>query len=118
MLVGPILLYLTRTRFDEILDGLAFGAASGLGFAAAQSIVYAWLWIVGPFQQQSLFAAWVLPILRIALLLPLLNAATTGLICAALWLRRDPRPPTPEWRVLVTLPVALVLGILGQVAPP
>ncbi len=118
MLVGPLLLYLTRTRFDEVLDGLAFGAASGLGFAATQSIVYAWLLIVGPFQPQSLFAAWALPILRIALLLPLVNAATTGLICAALWLRRDPHLPTPSLGALVTLPIALVLGILGQVMPP
>jgi RsiW-degrading membrane proteinase PrsW (M82 family) len=116
MLVGPLLLYLTRTQFDEVLDGLAFGAASGLGFAATQSIVYAWLLIVGPFQQQGLFAAWALPVLRISVLLPLVNAVTTGLICAALWLRRDPRPPSPG--PLVTLPVALVLGLLGQVVPP
>jgi RsiW-degrading membrane proteinase PrsW (M82 family) len=117
MLVGPLLLYLSRAQFDEVLDGLAFGAASGLGFAATQSVVYAWLLIVGQFQQ-GLFAVWALPILRIALLSPLVNAATTGLICAALWLRRDPRPPASSLGVLVSWPVALILGILGQVAPP
>src|SRR5215470_10076378 len=51
MLVGPVWLLLTRRKFDEVLDGLAFGAASGLGFAAAQSIVFSWLLITGPLQQ-------------------------------------------------------------------
>ena len=49
MLVGPLALYVARPRFDHLLDGLVFGAASGLGFAAAQSIIYSWLLIQGPF---------------------------------------------------------------------
>jgi RsiW-degrading membrane proteinase PrsW (M82 family) len=118
MLAGPLILYFTRPKFDEVLDGLAFGAASGLGFAATQSIVAAWLLVIGPFQQLGPLSSWLVPTLRIALLAPLVNAATTGLICAALWLRRDDAPQAKKLGVLLTLPVALSIGALGQVAPP
>jgi RsiW-degrading membrane proteinase PrsW (M82 family) len=118
MMLGPLLLYFLRPRFDEVLDGLAFGVASGLGFAATQSIIYAWLLIAGPFQQAGEISTWVLLILRLALLVPLLYGASTGLICAALWLRRDPQPPAHGLGVLADWPAALSLGLLGQVAPP
>ncbi len=117
MLVGPLTLYFTRPQFDEVLDGLAFGAASGLGFAAAESIISAWLLLIGPFQQLGTDLGWVVPVLRIALVAPLVNAATTGLICAALWLRRDPLPPVTKPRGIFSLPVALIAAVIGQVAP-
>lgn len=117
MLVGPVLLFLTRRRFDHVLDGLAFGVASGLGFAAAQSIVYSWLLIVGPFQQQGAGTSWALPAIRTTILVPLVDAATTGLVCAALWLRRDPQPPRRALGWLASLPVALLVAALGQVVP-
>lgn len=118
MLLGPLLLFFLRPRFDEVLDGLAFGVASGLGFAATQSIIDAWLLITGPFQQSGAISTWALPMLQLALLVPLLYGATTGLICAALWLRRDPQPPAHELGGLAAWPVALSLGLLGQVVPP
>ncbi len=119
MLVGPLLLYIFRPRFDEVLDGLAFGAASGLGFAAAQSVIYSWLQLNGNFQVGGAAISWALPTIRIALLTPLLDAATTGLICAALWLLRD-RRRRAEARLLgpiAALPVAVVLALLGQIVP-
>lgn len=117
MLAGPLFLYLTRRNFDEVLDGLGFGVASGLGFAAAQSVVNSWLLITGPFQQIGAAYSWALPTVRVSLLAPLVDAATTGLICAALWLRRDPTPPTRSLGALASLPVAVGLAILGQVVP-
>jgi hypothetical protein len=117
MLVGPLLLFFFRRRFDEVLDGLAFGVASGLGFAAAQSIVYSWLLIAGPLQQAGPATSWALPLLRIGLLTPLVDAATTGLICAALWLRRDPEPAARALGPLASVPLALLVAALGQVIP-
>lgn len=117
MLVGPLILYVARPRFDDLLDGLAFGAASGLGFACAQSVVYSWLLIAGPFQRGGPSYSWALPIIRIALLVPLLDAASTGLICAALWLARDRHPPRRVLGAIVALPVAVALGFLAQIIP-
>jgi RsiW-degrading membrane proteinase PrsW (M82 family) len=117
MLVGPLVLYVARPRFDHVLDGLVFGAASGLGFASAQSLIYSWLLIQGPFLQRGLAVSWVLPVLRIALFLPLLNATTTALICGALWLRRDrgARARDPRWTIAA--PLAALVGVLGQIVP-
>jgi PrsW family intramembrane metalloprotease len=117
MLVGPLLLFFFRPRFDEMLDGLAFGVASGLGFAAAQTIIYSWLPITGPLQQAGSAISWALPLLRIGLLVPLLDAATTGLICAALWLRRDPQPVARNLGPFTSVPLAILIAALGQVVP-
>lgn len=117
MLVGPLVLYVTRPRFDHLLDGLVFGAASGLGFAAAQSIVYSWLLLQGPFQEQGPATSWILPLLRIVLFVPLLDAATTGLICAAIWLHRDRRAPVGNLGWFAAPPVAALIGVLGQIVP-
>src|SRR5262249_43967255 len=84
-----------------------------------------WRTITGALQPSGPVVSWVLPILRTAFLAPLLSAATTGLICAALWLRRhrlrtggrdDPhlRPATDR---LSSLPVAVGIALLGQVVP-
>jgi RsiW-degrading membrane proteinase PrsW (M82 family) len=117
MLVGPLALYFLRPRFSDILDGLVFGVASALGFAAAQSVVYAWLIITGPFQRGGGAFDWALPTLRVTLLTPLLYAAATGLICAALWLRRDPRVRQRPRTLATSLPFAVVVAIVGQIAP-
>ena len=117
MLVGPVVLYFLRPRFNDILDGLVFGVASGLGFAAAQSVVYSWLIIVGPLQRGGSILDWVLPTLRVALLTPLLDAASAGLICAALWLPRDPHIRQRPRTIVTSLPFAIVAAALGQILP-
>lgn len=117
MLVGPVILYVARPRYDDLLDGLAFGAASGLGFACAQSIVYSWLLIAGPFQRGGPSFSWALPILRVALLVPLLNAASTGLICASLWFARDQHPPRRTAGLVAALPVVVGAGFAAQIIP-
>jgi hypothetical protein len=117
MLVGPLVLYSTRPRFNQLLDGLVFGAASGLGFASAQSLIYSWLLIQGPFQQRGLAVSWALPVLRISLVLPVLNAATTALICGALWLRRDRELRARDSHWIVVAPLAALVGVLGQIVP-
>jgi RsiW-degrading membrane proteinase PrsW (M82 family) len=117
MLVGPVALYILRPRFDDILDGLVFGVASALGFAAAQSVIYAWLIITGPLQRGGGAFDWALPTLRVALLTPLLYAAATGLICAALWLRRDPHVRQRPRSLATSLPFAIAVAVVGQIAP-
>jgi RsiW-degrading membrane proteinase PrsW (M82 family) len=117
LLVGPAILLFTRRKFDEVLDGFAFGAASGLGFAAAQSIVFSWLLITGPFQRGGPAYSWALPVIRVALLAPLLNATAAGIVCAALWLQRDPQAPRRAMGPLASPVIAFVVAALGLLAP-
>lgn len=117
MLVGPLLLFVLRPRFDEVLDGLVFGSASGLGFAAAQSIIYSWLLLRGPFAQSGPSYSWALLTIQDAILTPLLYAATTGLICSALWLARDRTERVGRYGLL-PLPAAIMIAVLGIIVPP
>jgi RsiW-degrading membrane proteinase PrsW (M82 family) len=117
MLVGPLVLFSTRRRFKETLDGLAFGVASGLGFAAAQSLIFSWQLVTGPFQEEGEGYTWALPMIKTAVLLPLLFGAAAGLVCAVLWLRRDPTPPRRQLGALASLPIALGLATLALVVP-
>jgi hypothetical protein len=116
MVLGPLALFFFRRRFDEVLDGLAFGVASALGFAAAQSIVYTWLLITGPILRTGNALSWALPTIRISILVPLLDAATAGLICAALWAWRRPAEGR-EVGWLAWPPAAVLVAALGQVIP-
>jgi RsiW-degrading membrane proteinase PrsW (M82 family) len=118
MLVGPLILFFARReRFNDMLDGLTFGVASGLGYAAAESIVYSWLLITGSAPALGDPSSLALRTIPLALLKPLLYAGTTGLICAALWLLFDRTPPTREMSALTSLPVALIAAVLGMIIP-
>lgn len=117
MLVGPLILFFVRRRLDEVLDGLVFGVASGLGFATAQSVILYWLLITGSLQPAGSTISWAAPIIRIAFLMPLLYAAATGLICAVIWLQRDPTAPRRAMGALASLPVAILIALLAQIVP-
>ena len=67
--------------------------------------------------QNGLAVSWVLPVLRIALLVPILDAATTALICGAIWLNRDRRMSERTPGSVVTPPLAALAGVLGQIVP-
>ena len=121
MLVGPLFLYLFRgARFREPLDGLTFGAASALGFTLTSSLTAFWPLISGPLVASGAPLDWSLRLLRVGILVALVNASTTGLIAAAVWLQRyDRRRAGRPWTtgILPTLLVAvgtqLALGMLS-----
>lgn len=119
MLAGPLLLYVLRDRFREPLDGLTFGAASALGFSLASSLATFWPALAGPLVASGSPLDWALRLARACLLVALVNASTTALVTAAIWMhrydrRRANRPP--ESSILVTLVVAVgaqvALGML------
>jgi RsiW-degrading membrane proteinase PrsW (M82 family) len=120
MLAGPLFIYLFRSRFREPLDGLAFGAASALGFTLASSLTAFWPSITGPLIASGSPLEWAVRLTRAGLFLMLINASTTALIAASLWLNRyDRRRSNRAWQssllasVLVAFGVQIVLGTLG-----
>jgi RsiW-degrading membrane proteinase PrsW (M82 family) len=138
MLVGPLFLYAFRGRFREPLDGLTFGAASALGFTLTSSLTKFWPAITGPLADWhwnrigQLFPDmgggdpidWSLRLLQVGIMVSLINASTTGLVAAAIWLHRyDRRKISRPWAssILVTLIVAfggqVVIGMLTFALP-
>jgi hypothetical protein len=119
MLAGPMLLFFTRSRYREPLDGLTFGAASALGFSLASELTALWPLIGGPLVGAGDPVDWALRLLRLGVLVSLVNASTTGIITASIWLHRyDRRRSERAWEVgvlatlLVGFGVQLVLGAL------
>ena len=124
MLVGPLFLYFYRPGLREPLDGLTFGAASALGFTLATTLTAIWPVLAGPLVGSGSPVDWTLRLLNSGILIMLINAGTTSLITATLWLNRyDLRHAARGWEasVLTALVVAVaaqvVLGILSVVVP-
>ncbi len=125
MLAGPLMLLLMRGRsYREPLDGLTFGAASALGFSLASELTALWPIITGPLFGSGQPVDWALRLLRLGVLLSLVNASTTAVVTAALWLHRyDLKRSERSWEVsvpatvLVAYVVQLVLGIVTFVVP-
>ncbi|OLC00842.1 MAG: hypothetical protein AUI15_06625 [Actinobacteria bacterium 13_2_20CM_2_66_6] len=115
MLAGPLFLYLFRSRFREPLDGLAFGAASALGFSLASSLTAFWPLLGGPLVAGGSPLEWAVRLARAGLLVSLVNASTTALVAASAWLRRyDRRRSNRPWAS--SIPTALVVGFGVQIA--
>jgi len=115
MLAGPLFLYLFRSRFREPLDGLAFGAASALGFSLASSLTAFWPLLGGPLVAGGSPLEWAVRLARAGLLVSLVNASTTALVAASAWLRRyDRRRSNRPWPS--SIPAALVVGFGVQIA--
>ena len=124
MLAGPVFLYLYRRGFREPLDGLAFGAASALGFTLASALTTFWPLLAGPLVGSGPALDWALRLLQAGILVALINASTTGLITASAWLHRyDLRRSKGSWytSVLTTLVIAfgaqMVVAMLTFVVP-
>lgn len=124
MLAGPLFLYFARPRYREPLDGLTFGASSALGFTLSSSLVAFWPLIVGPLVASGASLDWSLRLLRAGILVSLINASTTGLVTASIWLQRyDRRRSGLPWttNILATAIVAVaaqvVIGMLGFALP-
>ncbi len=124
MLVGPLFLYFYRRGLREPLDGLTFGAASALGFTLATMLTSIWPLLAGPLVGSGSPVDWSLRLLNSGILIMLINASTTSLVTASVWLNRyDLRRAARTWdaSVLTTLVVAVaaqvILGILSVVVP-
>src|SRR3989475_7543924 len=117
LLVGPLFLYFVRSRMREPLDGLTFGAASALGFTLAMTLTAIWPLLAGPLVGSGSPLDWALRLLSAGILLMLINAGTTSVVTASIWLRRyDLRPSSRGWPASIFPTVAGAVGaqiILG-----
>jgi hypothetical protein len=120
MLAGPLFLYLFRDRFREPLDGLTFGAASALGFSLASSLTAFWPSLAGPLVASGSPVDWALRLTRAGLLVALINASTTALVAAAIWLHRyDRRKSNRPLQSSILAAVVVAFGVqvlLGAIA--
>jgi hypothetical protein len=119
MLAGPLFLFIFRGRYREPLDGLTFGAASALGFSLASQLAALWPLITGPLVGSGDPVDWALRLLRLGILVSLVNASTTALVTASVWLRRYDRRRSERAREVSPLVIGmvafgaqLVLGVL------
>jgi RsiW-degrading membrane proteinase PrsW (M82 family) len=118
MLLGPLALY--SRKYDEAMDGFAFGAACALGFTFAVNLVDLWPQLSQGITSTSPTIESTLAIMGRGLLLPFVSASTTGLIAAALWLRRGKTRARHAHSWTTTLPVvaaaaAAIWVLLGLV---
>ena len=124
MLAGPLFLFVFRSRYREPLDGLTFGAASALGFSLASELAALWPLITGPLVASGDSVDWALRLLRLGILVSLVNASTTALVTASIWLHRydrrrseRAREVSPLATVAVAFGTQLVLGMLTFAIP-
>jgi hypothetical protein len=121
MLVGPLLLIFFR-RFEDILDGATFGAASAVAFVGAQVLTQSGSVIGGELRPAGVRSAWLPRIAELAVAAPVLSAAAIGAAAGAIWLRyraplahRRTQGAAAQPLVVVTAAALLIAGAaLGQ----
>lgn len=84
-LLFPLFIFM-RGRYRSDMDGILFGVASGMGFAALETMGYG---LVSAIQSNGNFGDVQTVLLFRGLVSPAGHAAWTGLICAVLWHDRN-----------------------------
>ena len=116
MLVGPLLLLPLR-RFNDVLDGATFGAASAVSFSGALLLVQSLPVLGSGLRPQGDPLPWVIQLISLGILQPVIAAGSIGAVTAAFWLRyRAPEGDRNAMGVLGVAPIALLCGLALIVA--
>jgi hypothetical protein len=113
-LFGPLLL-LRDNKYNDVLDGVTFGAVSAVTLVGAVTLAQAVELLRGGMRPPGANAPWLWRLVDISVLTPVLAACTVGWVGAALWLRY--RAPVHDRHALGLAgrwPVALTLAIVAQ----
>ena len=111
-LIFPVAIYV-RSRFHSESDGLLFGVASGMGFAALETMGYGLVTLI----QSSGNIGMLEEVLLVrGLLSPVGHAAWTGLVCATLWREHERTGKLFNPRVIGIFVLAAVLHTLWDIA--
>lgn len=97
MLAGPLAL-LPYRKFNDVLDGATFGAASAVSFAGGLAITQALPLLGTGLRPTGAVVPWIYRLLELAVALPILFAAAIGGAAGAFWLRY--RSPVRDRRAL------------------
>lgn len=118
-LVGPLFLLRYR-KFNDVLDGVTFGAASAVCLAGAQALVQGSALFSEGLRPPGAAGPWVFRMLSQGVLIPVLWSCSVGIVGAALWLRyraplRDRAALGPVGRPPLAVFVAAVLLVAGSI---
>ena len=105
MLAGPLFL-LSQRRFNDVLDGATFGAASAVAFTGAHLIVQALPILSAGLRPAGDPVPWIIQLVSLGILQPVIAAGAIGAAAAAWWLRY--RSPVTDRRALGLVGVPLV----------
>jgi len=115
--IAVVVLYVAP-RYNEVLDGIAFGATVAVAIAAAQTVVQAATLLHDGFRAPGEFSSWLIRLTEIALLIPLSWIGGAGLMAAALWLRgRVPLRDQARVGVFANPFVIAVVGLVFFILP-
>jgi ribosomal protein L32 len=116
MLAGPLLLLSVR-RFNDVLDGATFGAASAVSFTGVQLLVQSLPVLSSGLRPQSDPLPWVVQLISLGILQPVIAAGSIGAIAAAFWLRyRAPESDRNALGALGMPTMAVAAGLVLLVA--
>jgi hypothetical protein len=119
MLVGPLVL-LRSPRFNDVLDGTTFGAASAVSFEAGALLTGSGNLLQSGLRPTGRATPWLAEIATGGIVLPLLAASVVGAACGALWLTF--RTPIDSGRLgwlgrpAVAVPLALAALVAAAAA--
>jgi hypothetical protein len=113
LLLGPLVL-LRYQHFNQVLDGVTFGASTAASFTGAQAITYSVHLMGAGLRPGGAVLPWVWRLLSLGLGVPIVTMGAAAAACAALWLRY--RAPARDAQALgalghpaVALPLASLL---------
>jgi hypothetical protein len=110
MLAGPLVL-LTQRRFNDVLDGATFGAASAVSFSGAHLIVQSIAILSAGLRPNGDPLPWVVQLISLGVLQPVIAAGVIGAVTAAFWLRY--RAPIADRSALGIVGVPLYALLIG-----
>jgi RsiW-degrading membrane proteinase PrsW (M82 family) len=104
-LIAPVILFVLWRRRSEA-DGMLFGVAAGMGFAALETMGYG---LTAYLDSQGDTGTMTGIVMLRGLLSPVGHAAWTGIVCASLWHEREQTGRTWSWKAAGIFVVAVVL---------
>src|SRR3954447_8969743 len=110
MLAGPLFL-LPQRRFNDVLDGATFGAASAVAFVGTNVIVQALPILGAGLRPAGDPLPWVIQLISLGVLQPVIAAGAIGATAAAFWLRY--RAPITDGKALGYVGVPVVALVLA-----